>query len=227
MRRKWIALALAAVCAAVLRLFLHMGAPGPAGMYEKSLTQAQADTGAGNIVAGIYLDYRVFDTLLEALLLMVAVIGVRQFSRLEDNENLLTERTVRAGENPYSPVLRSILRVLYPFLLLFGFYILLTGADAPGGGFQGGAILAAVVMSRYLSDGGQRPDFHKPELAEKIILLLIVLMVTVFMFLDAGRPALLRRFYLNAMNLLIGGKVGFGLMVIFLQFVHRERQDTP
>lgn len=41
------------------------------------------DTAAGNAVAGIYLDYRVFDTLFETLLLLVSVIGIIYFSRHE------------------------------------------------------------------------------------------------------------------------------------------------
>lgn len=39
------------------------------------------DTGAGNAVAAIYLNYRVYDTLFEALLLLVAIIGIMHFFR--------------------------------------------------------------------------------------------------------------------------------------------------
>lgn len=42
------------------------------------------DTGATNAVTGIYLDYRVFDTLFETLLLLVSVIGIIYFSRHEN-----------------------------------------------------------------------------------------------------------------------------------------------
>lgn len=41
------------------------------------------DTGALNAVTGIYLDYRVFDTLFETLTLLVSVIGIIYFSRHE------------------------------------------------------------------------------------------------------------------------------------------------
>ena len=40
-----------------------------------------SDTGALNCVAGIYLNYRVFDTLFETLLLLISVIGIIHFSR--------------------------------------------------------------------------------------------------------------------------------------------------
>lgn len=41
------------------------------------------DTGAANAVASIYLNYRVFDTIFEALLLLVSIIGIIHFSRHE------------------------------------------------------------------------------------------------------------------------------------------------
>lgn len=41
------------------------------------------DTGAYNSVTAIYLNYRVFDTLFEALLLLISVIGIIYFSRHE------------------------------------------------------------------------------------------------------------------------------------------------
>lgn len=43
------------------------------------------DTGAMNAVTGIYLNYRVYDTLFETLLLLVSVIGIIHFSKHEDN----------------------------------------------------------------------------------------------------------------------------------------------
>lgn len=41
------------------------------------------DTGASNAVTAIYLNYRVFDTIFEALLLLVSIIGIIYFSRHE------------------------------------------------------------------------------------------------------------------------------------------------
>lgn len=42
-----------------------------------------ADTGALNSVTAIYLNYRIFDTLFETLLLLISVIGIIYFSRHE------------------------------------------------------------------------------------------------------------------------------------------------
>lgn len=45
------------------------------------------DTAAQNIVTAIYLNYRVYDTLFEALMLLVSVIGIIHFSRHEGGEH--------------------------------------------------------------------------------------------------------------------------------------------
>lgn len=41
------------------------------------------DTGASNSVTAIYLNYRLFDTFFETLLLLVSVIGIIYFSKHE------------------------------------------------------------------------------------------------------------------------------------------------
>lgn len=46
----------------------------------------------------------------------------------------------------HSEIITRMTGLLYPFILLFGFYIILNGHASPGGGFQGGA-----VLPRFLS----------------------------------------------------------------------------
>ncbi len=46
------------------------------------LANFEAETGARNAVAAIYLTYRVYDTLFEALLLLIAIIGIMHFFRI-------------------------------------------------------------------------------------------------------------------------------------------------
>jgi len=45
-----------------------------------------------------------------------------------------------------STIIMTTVRLVAPFVLTFGLFIMLHGADTPGGGFQGGVIVAAVVM---------------------------------------------------------------------------------
>ena len=46
-------------------------------------TYAYRDTAALNFVTAIYLNYRVYDTLFEALMLLISIIGVIYFSKHE------------------------------------------------------------------------------------------------------------------------------------------------
>lgn len=59
-----------------------IGAP----VYEYYLENFQRDTGAQNAVTSIYLNYRVFDTLFETLMLLVSVIAVIYFSWRKEYE---------------------------------------------------------------------------------------------------------------------------------------------
>jgi multicomponent Na+:H+ antiporter subunit B len=45
-----------------------------------------------------------------------------------------------------SPILDAACRLLVPFIMLFAVYVLAHGHYSPGGGFQAGTILAAVVI---------------------------------------------------------------------------------
>jgi multicomponent Na+:H+ antiporter subunit B len=49
---------------------------------------------------------------------------------------------------PYteSQIIMSTVRVVAPFVLTFGLFITFHGADSPGGGFQGGALVGTVVL---------------------------------------------------------------------------------
>jgi multicomponent Na+:H+ antiporter subunit B len=48
-----------------------------------------------------------------------------------------------------SVLIRTLCRLLIPFIQLFGLYVIVHGHSSPGGGFQGGVILAAsfILMS--------------------------------------------------------------------------------
>lgn len=45
-----------------------------------------------------------------------------------------------------STILDAACRLAVPFIILFAVYVVIHGHDSPGGGFQGGAILAATLM---------------------------------------------------------------------------------
>lgn len=51
-----------------------------------------------------------------------------------------------------SKIIKTISNMLFPFVTIFGFYIILHGHLTPGGGFQGGAVVAsglAMILVAY------------------------------------------------------------------------------
>lgn len=58
-------------------------------------------------------------------------------------------------------VLDVVTRVMVPFIQIFSFYVIFHGHYSPGGGFQGGALLAASVLLQRVVLGEERsqPSF--------------------------------------------------------------------
>ena len=54
-----------------------------------------------------------------------------------------------------SPIIVLGARLLSPFIMLFGLYVIFHGHYSPGGGFQGGALLAASVLLMRVASGTQ------------------------------------------------------------------------
>ncbi|NDL67421.1 MnhB domain-containing protein [Anaerotalea alkaliphila] len=125
------------------------------------------------------------------------------------------------AEEYRSRIISIIIGVLYPFILLFGFYIILNGHLTPGGGFQGGAILSAVLMSRYLVSPNQDIRLDSLQIVEKMAYALIVAVPLLFLLMGVG-GRLDKTVYLVLMNALIGIKVSCGLSIVFFRFVFYE-----
>ena len=127
------------------------------------------ETGATNIVAGMILDYRAFDTLGESHVLFVAAITVTILLRLDKKERdpedtKITETIGEAEEEDkifephHDAILQKVAMILVPIIILFGIYVILKGHLSPGGGFSGGAIIGAGLIL-YLNAFG----FEKTE----------------------------------------------------------------
>ena len=109
------------------------------------------ETGLGNPVTAVLIVYRAFDTMLEKVVLVLAVVGV--WSLAADRHWGGAPGEPRA-ERP-EPTLAFLAQVLAPLGILVGIHVFWVGADEPGGAFQGGAILAAmwiIVMMARLTE---------------------------------------------------------------------------
>lgn len=106
------------------------------------------DIGAANIVTAIIVTYRGLDTLGEVtvLFLAAAIIGLVLAQSKQKNSGQQGESRL-SGE-----LLITGSRLLVPLILLLGIYIFVNGHLTPGGGFQGGAILASATLLLLLTD---------------------------------------------------------------------------
>jgi multicomponent Na+:H+ antiporter subunit B len=109
---------------------------------------------ATDIVTSLNFDIRAFDTLGEEFILFASVTGVAVLLRQLRDEDDDVDR--RRGIDDHalagpSAALRLTSLVLVPLLLALGVYVVLHGALTPGGGFQGGLILAAAPLAMLLA----------------------------------------------------------------------------
>jgi multisubunit Na+/H+ antiporter MnhB subunit len=126
--------------------------PGP------ELAEALPRAGVGNPVTAVLLNFRAWDTLLESIVLLAALIGVWMLTREGDwREPLGRPQHARPGG-----VMAGFGRVLPPVGLLVGVWLVWSGADHPGGAFQGGTVLAAVGLVAVLAGVIRPPRIGAP-----------------------------------------------------------------
>ena len=155
-----VVVASAALAAAFLvPAFAHLPPLGVyAGPYGDAVEPISLDERATtNVTAAVAYDVRGFDTLGEETILIAAVAGVGMLLRpgrrkrrprtAEDRaRELQREGTVDASR----PAVRLASADVLPVALVFGTYMTLHATQTPGGGFQGGAIIASAVTLIYL-----------------------------------------------------------------------------
>ncbi len=124
-------------------------------------------SGVGNPVTAVLLNFRAYDTLLELAVVLTAVLTV------------LTLNEKRADYEVSSPLLQGMTRWLVPLLVVTAGYLLWVGADAPGGAFQAGAMLAAAMILLQLAYPSMRQEFN-------LYLLKVLLVIGIFIFVLVG-----------------------------------------
>jgi len=188
-----------------------------------------ADTGSKNLVSAIYLDYRLFDSLFEAGILLIAVSGVMWISQHTIKEK---NATFMIDKQKTPELFITFSRLLYPIMLLFGMYVIINGHISPGGGFQGGAIVATAILILYYIDISKEIDVNKILTIEKYLFLslLIIASLSIFTrgdaftnFMPLSSDAQLKSIYLILLNIIIGAKVSLGLIAIFTAFLKEGR----
>jgi multicomponent Na+:H+ antiporter subunit B len=120
---------------------------------------------ATDVVTAITFDYRGLDTMGEEFILFAASIGVVVLLREQRDErresNTESDRqsepaghdSARANRPHTSPALIAIGRLLVGPVIVLGIYVATHGQLTPGGGFQGGVVLAAAVILVFVAVG--------------------------------------------------------------------------
>jgi multicomponent Na+:H+ antiporter subunit B len=137
----------------------HFG--GYQGPYGDVLNQVSVpERHITDVVTAVNFDYRGFDTLGEEFIFFAAVLGVALILRVQPGEgpgHVADYATGRAVP-PTSDAVRVLGLGLTPPSVLFALYVIAHGHLTPGGGFQGGVILATGVLLIYLA--GEFDDLH-------------------------------------------------------------------
>jgi len=113
---------------------------------------------ATDTVNAVTYDYRGFDTLGEEFILFSAVTGVMLLLRPEPGRP--EAKKGKSSGNPasfrdratLSETVQVFTTAIFGFSVIFGIYMATHGQLTPGGGFQGGVILAAAPMLLYIAE---------------------------------------------------------------------------
>ncbi len=116
--------------------------PGTIPGLADAVASLQEQSGVESPVTAVLLNFRGYDTLLEVMVLLLAVIGVWS----------LTKAPVSRQKSAISPVQMGVVRLLVPVLCLVAAYLVWQGSHLAGGAFQGGAILGAAGVLLLVSE---------------------------------------------------------------------------
>jgi multisubunit Na+/H+ antiporter MnhB subunit len=124
-----------------------------------------AATGVGNPITAVLLAFRAIDTLLEAIVLLFALIGVW---------SLAPDRVWGGRPGPRyradpDGILAYLARLLPPIGIIVGIYIFWIGADLPGGKFQGATILAAMWLLAMMAGLADAPPVSRRRLRVALV----------------------------------------------------------
>jgi len=161
----------AGLAAAVLFL------PDPAPTLAPAAAANAAATTLGNPVTNVLMAFRAMDTLLEKVVLLLALVGVWSLAP----DRLWGGHPGPRHEADPQGAFAFLARLLPPPGIVIGIYILWVSADHPGGAFQSGTILAAMwmlVMMAGLAD--------TPPVSRRLLRLALIAGPLVFLLVGLG-----------------------------------------
>lgn len=136
---------------------------------QPSLAAAVAEhlpaTGLGNPITGVLIVFRALDTLLETVVLLLALVGI--WALAPDRSGARAWRGTPAPLSSMTPsgALVLLAQLLVPVGVLAAIYQFWAGASVPAGAFQGGALLGAMWVLLLLARLAPLPQVEQPALA--------------------------------------------------------------
>ena len=113
----------------------------------------EISTQSANSVTSVVTYFRGLDTLGEVTILFLSIFGISLgLKGYKEKLNIF------AYENN---LLKIAVDVLFPLIILFGFYVIIHGHLSPGGGFQGGVIIASAFLLMFLAKNDDFGLNHK------------------------------------------------------------------
>ena len=212
--------------------------PGPYGDILNAITVPERHI--TDVVTAVNFDFRGFDTLGEEFILFTSVMGALVLLR-HHGERGAEDKSPRRRAVPPSDAVRTLTVLLVGPVILFGIYVVTHGQLTPGGGFQGGVILATAPLLVYLAGEFQKLAKIAPhrllEVAEAIGAGGYVLIGAIALFF--GRPFLQNVLPLGTVgdvasggtvpliNLAVGLEVSAGFLLLLVTFLEEtlERKE--
>ena len=189
------------------------------------------ELGAPNVITGILLTYRAFDTLGEVAVLFMVAAGLGLLLGAGGKERDEVQAGIRRSlkETPSTEIVQNGAEILVPLIAIFAAYIVMHGHLGPGGGFQGGAVMASCVLLLLLAKPDYRIKLAHLSFIESLAGLLIVVVGIAGIILAGGfldnRVLPLGEFgaffsagAIPVLSVLLGVKVGCELSVIIERF---------
>jgi len=189
------------------------------------------ELGAPNVITGILLTYRAFDTLGEVAVLFMVAAGVGLLLGAGGKERDDVQAGIRRSlqETPSTEIVQNGAKILVPLIAIFAAYIVMHGHLGPGGGFQGGAVMASCALLLLLATPNYRIKLAHLNFIESLAGLLIVVVGIAGIILANGfldnRVLPLGEFgaffsagAIPVLSVLLGVKVGCELSVIIERF---------
>jgi multicomponent Na+:H+ antiporter subunit B len=171
---------------------------------EKLNVLAVSERHITDAVSAVNFDFRAFDTMGEEYILFTSVLGILLLLRKQQDEAPQAPQKQAPGREvpPSSDAVRVCALGLMAPSLLFGIYTVTHGQVTPGGGFQGGIILATALLFIFLA--GDYEVFNKVN-AHRVVELAEAAGAAGFILIGLA-AAILGEPYLN--NFLPLGKAG-------------------